>query len=1056
MFMFNYRALKLLLLLLIPGLTRAERLPIRSYSVADGLANNSVNKIIRDSRGFLWFCTGDGVSRFDGYEFKNFGAREGLPDSYVNDLIEMRSGQFWVATNGGLVRFNPRGIPSNTIAYLNDIKSNEQPMFAVVAPEDPDRLARAIEVLFEDHNGTLWCGTMKGLYRLEYVNDRLALRPVEIGIPNEYPLQSFVNDIVEDKQGSLWIASPSGLYRRWPDGSFARYTIRDGLPSDHLHTLFIDRNGQMWAASRLKGFFSITTDATHRPPKITQAFSSKDGLPHDWVFQLFESSDGRFWVATANGLAEFFPNRDREGRLFHAYNERNGLIHHDISTLNEDAAGDLWLGTPAGAMKLARNGFVTYDQQDGMDEVNAVFADLHGNVCARGWLLGDGRVSIFEGAKLDVLHSNLGEHVPRLGCLNGQTFTWLLPTVLERAMGWVGEGVTLQSRSGEWWVGTGLGVYRFPAVDDFTKLRNSRPLAIYAMKDGLSANQVFRLFEDSHSNIWISTIGGRNGLTRWESATGTLHDFSNEPELAAMKEDLARSFAEDQEGNVWIGFGNGLARYRQGRFSLFTTKEGLPNGGIAEVHSDRSGRLWLASTRSGLIRVENPESDRPTFISYSTQQDLSSDITSTITEDLNGHLYVGTGRGLDEFDPATGRIKHFTTADGISFGSILSAFRDKTGVLWFGTQKGLSRFFPASEKPATAPPVFITQLSVSGLRQRVSAIGETEIDLPDFPVDQNQIQIDFVGLSFASGEVLRYQYKLDGAGKDWGAPSEERRVNFASLASGKYTFMVRAINSEGEVSVVPAIVRFTILPHFWQRWWFILLAALTLALMIYALYRYRMQKLIELERVRTRIATDLHDEIGSNLSLIAMVGEAAHRRATDDQMAGWLSMIAGTSRETVDAMSDIVWAVNPGKDRLLDLAQRMRRVAEDALSPRDVTLGFSAPDKTQDMKLDADLRREVFMIFKEGLNNVVRHSQCTRVDVDFRVASGRLLLSVSDNGQGFETQLATDGNGLANMSRRAEKLRGRLKVTSSPIEGTTMQLDVPLGKYLTTRTSDSR
>ena len=200
---------------------------------------------------------------------------------------------------------------------------------------------------------------------------------------------------------------------------------------------------------------------------------------------------------------------------------------------------------------------------------------------------------------------------------------------------------------------------------------------------------------------------------------------------------------------------------------------------------------------------------------------------------------------------------------------------------------------------------------------------------------------------------------------------------------------------------------------------------MTAGLIIYTLYRYRMQKLIELERVRTRIATDLHDEIGSNLSLIAMIGEAARRRAANDsQMAGWLSTIAGTSRETVDAMSDIVWAVNPGKDRLSDLTQRMRRVAEEALSPRDVTLDFSAPDKA-DIKLDADTRREVFMIFKEGLNNIVRHSQCTKVAIDFRVASGRLSLKVSDSGRGFEVGVATEGNGLVNMRRRAEKLRGK-------------------------------
>ena len=292
---------------------------------------------------------------------------------------------------------------------------------------------------------------------------------------------------------------------------------------------------------------------------------------------------------------------------------------------------------------------------------------------------------------------------------------------------------------------------------------------------------------------------------------------------------------------------------------------------------------------------------------------------------------------------------------------------------------------------------------------------------------------------------MRYQYKLEGANTDWSQPTEQRTVNFASLAPGKYTFMVRAINSEGDASSTPAIVRFTILPHFWQRWWFILLVVLTTGLMIYAFYRYRTQRLIELERVRTRIATDLHDEIGSNLSLIAMMGEAARRRAShDSQMAGWLSTIAGTSRETVDAISDIVWAVNPGKDRLLDLTQRMRRVAEDLLSSRDVALSFNAPGKADDMALDAETRREVFMIFKEGLNNIVRHSHCTRVAIDFRVEAGRLWLSLSDNGKGFDTHATVAGNGLANMCRRAERVKGRLEIDSKAADGTTVRLSVPV------------
>ncbi|HVS21466.1 MAG TPA: two-component regulator propeller domain-containing protein, partial [Pyrinomonadaceae bacterium] len=331
-----YRSCSLVLLLVcFPWHANAERLPIKTYTIADGLAHNEINKIVRDSRGFLWFCTADGLSRFDGYTFTNFGTDQGLPHANVTDLLETRSGEYWVATYGGIARFNPKGAPVNRVVYAGEAGAIA-PMFTVIVPEDQDRRAKAINVLLEDRNGTIWCGTRKGLHRLEDANGRLALREVDVGIPEEYPEQRIVSDLLEDRYGSLWIAAPSGLYRRWPDGAAARYTTREGLPNNYLQDLLEDHQGRLWVGTRLGGFFRIIADDTHSPPAIAQAFTSKDGLPSFWVFQLFEASDGRFWVATASGLAEFFPESDEQGRRFHAYSEKNGLSYHDITALNED------------------------------------------------------------------------------------------------------------------------------------------------------------------------------------------------------------------------------------------------------------------------------------------------------------------------------------------------------------------------------------------------------------------------------------------------------------------------------------------------------------------------------------------------------------------------------------------------------------------------------------------------------------------------------------------------------------------------------------------------
>jgi signal transduction histidine kinase len=288
---------------------------------------------------------------------------------------------------------------------------------------------------------------------------------------------------------------------------------------------------------------------------------------------------------------------------------------------------------------------------------------------------------------------------------------------------------------------------------------------------------------------------------------------------------------------------------------------------------------------------------------------------------------------------------------------------------------------------------------------------------------------------------------LVGANDEWSAPTDQRTINYASLLPGSYRFTVRAVTADGNISPTPAIINFRILPPLWQRWWFVTLVLLTLGLGIATIYRYRVRRLIELERVRTRIATDLHDDIGASLSLIAMLSEVAQRQVPrgNPSVAEPLSSIATASRELVDSMSDIVWAVNPRKDRFSELVKRMRRFASDAFTSRDIALQFEAPDD-HDFKLGADARREIFFIVKEGVNNITRHSVCTEAAIILRVQGGSLLLEVRDNGKGFVPSQANEGNGLANMRERARRLGGDFDVVTGNGHGTTLRLVVPLDR----------
>ena len=1027
------------LLLCFSQLTHAERLPIKSYSVADGLSHNAINKIVRDSRGFLWFCTDGGLSRFDGYAFTNFGSGQGLEPTSITDILETRSGEYWVATNEGLFRFNPKGSPE---------PGKGTPMFSSIGADGPDETAKAFTVLLEDHNGTVWCGTRQGLFQLAQTSNEVRLRSVDIGIPHDYPKQSEVSDLLEDRNGSLWATTPAGLYRRWPDGSAARYTKREGLPNDFLSDLFQDHQGNLWVASLLGGFFNLVADASHNVPIVGAHYSITDGLPSNWVFQLSQTSDQRFWIGTSVGLVQFFPTGDEQGRRFHSYTKRNGLSYQEISALGEDIGGNLWLGTnTAGAMKLSRGGFVTYDERDALVMVTAIFEDRRGQVCFKGNVPGDDRSSVFEGAKLELLSKTPPVSYQRFGCFDGERFNWFKPKAFTN-LGWVMEEVTLQTANGEWWLGAGTALYRFPSSDSFESIKAAIPLAVYPMEGG-SDPEVFRLFEDSEANMWISVVSvSTTKLLRWERTTESMQNLSDSPGLPSSRENLARSFGEDRSGNIWIGFNNGIARYSKGALKFFTASDGLPPGAIMDIFLDQKGRLWLASARNGLVRIDDPAAELPAFINYTTAQGLSSNTAEVIVDDLKGNIYVGGGQGLDLLDPSTGGVKHFTTVDGLASGLIRAAFRDQRGALWFGTTSGLSKLVPFSPEQVPPATVLISGLRIGGVSRLVSALGETEITLQDLAANDNQVQLDFMAIGFVAGEVLRYQYKLEGPDAEWSAPSELRTVNYANLAPGRYTFLVRAMNSDGTTSPRAATVTFRILRPIWQRWWFIALVTIASITLSLVGYRYRMSRLLQMANLRTRIATDLHDDIGANLTRISMLSEVAKQTSGENGSENTpLMSISRIARESVGSMNDIIWAIDPERDTLLDLTRKMRRHADELFTLRDIELQFNVPKDS--LKLGVDVRRDLLLIFKEAVNNAARHSGCTKVDIDLQLQQSQLVLEIIDNGKGFDQSREGEGHGLRSMKRRAKALGGTVEIISSRGIETIIRLRIPLRRSRT-------
>ncbi len=1025
----------------------AEQLPVRLYTTADGLPRDLILRIVRDSHGFLWFCTSDGLSRFNGYEFTTYGVEQGLPNPAINDLLETRHGVYWVATNGGgVARFNP--------SPLRNQQTQKVSLFTAI-PVGGELSSNRVNVLYEDPAGQVWAGTDEGLFRLDETNGQTVIRRIALNL-NELEHQVVVRALIADREGSLWVSTQGlGLLRILPDGRTVRYSMQPAPLGDLVESLLFDSDGRLWIAHRggaglvvykpepaasftvsdkqirrtLTGPKSLTDLAGRISPLPSSPgeilrYTMADGLASDLILRTYRSADGRIWICTDSGLSEFSAGR------FRSYGAAHGLSNGWVAAEAEDRDGNLWLASHAGALKITWSGFTTFGLADGLAKprILSIFENQRGEVCA---ISGESEL--------------LSE--PFINRFDGQRFTSVRPqfTRETKSFGWGWNQITFQDHTGEWWVPTGSGLLRFPPVASVEQLAYTLPKNSYNHERGeLPGDDVFRLFEDSRGDIWISFAGHvHNSVARWERATQSFHTYSEADGLAPFK--TPGAYCEDAAGNLWLGlFDGGLARYRNGRFQLFTQADGLPAGPVRALYLDHNKRLWIATGQGGVVRLDDTEAEHPSFLTYTTDDGLASNSISCVTEDNLGRMYFGTARGLDRFDPETKRIRRYTKVEGLANNAVTVAFRDRQGALWFGTDLGLSRLIPGPDPPQQPPPILISGVRISGESLAISALGETEVSGLTLKSTQNQLSIDFVGLGFAAGEALRYQYRLAND-PDWSAFTNQRTINYAGLSPGKYQFLVRAVTADGSISPTPATITFTILSPIWQRWWFITLVVLTVGLGAVALYRYRVGHLIELERVRTRIATDLHDDIGASLSLIAMLSEVAQRHLPrgNSSVAEPLSSIATASRELVDSMSDIVWAINPRKDRFSELVKRMRRFASEAFTSRDIALKFEAPED-HDFKLGADARREIFFIVKESVNNIARHSGCTEAAIILSVQNGSLLLELRDNGEGFVPSQATEGNGLTSMRERARRLGGEFELETANNCGTTLKLRVPL------------
>lgn len=1021
-----------------------QKLSVTHFTINDGLPQNTINCISQDEKGFFWIGTSGGLARFDGHEFVKFTQQQGLPSNIIFDFLKSDDGNFWLATKNGLVKFNPEGTIYNHVVTIEDSAAlTEPPMFTTYNLPNPKR--NRFTKLLQSSDGKIWVGTEIGLFRLAKNANEYRFEEIDIKLPPNSDKQIY--EIYEDKKGAVWVGTEQTLTRISPANRVTYY--QSEIPSAVFDVVLEDGQNRIWVGTNHQGLFQFTVDENETPQLVRQ-FATGHDSEIEWIDTISESGDGKLWIGGTNGLYEF---QSADNKLFR-YTRSSGLDFNRFQLSFKDRRGNLWLGTQSnGVYRLSFDGLVSFEAETNISFIKSIGFDKDNNVLLTGFLMNTALDK--EGAK--VQREISGKVSPpiewHLGRLNENGFFWLIPNFPRpiTEYGWGGNQLSLQTRNGEWWVVTAEGLFRFPAVE-FENLKTTVPIAVYDEKTGLDSGNILHVFEDSPGNIWIATGGdGGSGLFKWEKATGTLRDMSATEGFSVMikKEAIMKewitSIAEDRRGNVWFSLlRQGFARLRNGKIDFWGNEQNVPPGGVASLFFDRENRLWAATRENGILRIDNPEAENPAIVNYTNANGLSSNRTLSIAQDKQGFIYIGTDRDVNLLNPQTERFRQLKLSKSLSQREFRSAICDKTGTLWFGTTEGLVKYTPSPDEFAAPPEILITGASIEGIPQKISAVGTTALNLPTLAPEQNQVRIDFVSLSDFDDEDIFYQYKLDDDG-DWSKPNKEKFVNFANLSAGNYQILIRAVTSGGDVGENPAIISFKILSPIYLRWWFIALLFLLIGAIVYTFYRARIQKLLEIERARTLIATDLHDDIGSNLSKISVLSEVvrmqlANEGNSDNKLLG---SIAEISRESVSSMRDIIWAINPKRDSALEIIRKMREYAEELFVPKGITVKFAEPDKGAKIKLPMDVRRDLYLIFKEAVNNIAKHSNCTAVKIDFNIHHQEIILQIEDNGRGFDLNEPKNGNGLPNMQNRVEKLRGYFQIESEPNHGTKINVRIP-------------
>jgi len=1001
--------------------SRALESPVRFLrsDVEALLPQSSVYAMLQDRAGFLWFATREGIGRWDGYEMRTWKARpfadDALPDNVVRHIAEDGEGNIWMVAvrdnfeSTQLARLiGPQHERAQTFTQVDAIPVIARDGNVFVVDRDSvyrfDRESarlrgvtariqpglRPIAATF-DRRGALWITVAGGAVERVDLAARGVGRTFPLGIPAT--VINMQQQILEDRDGALWITG-WGLWRFDHRQARFEHVTNVGFPSDTIDTAGIiqDPDGFLWLAG---------SDAIYRfDPALTRV--ERHALPGSAatagvasVVSVFRDRAGSIWVGTVlSGLHRYDPAADRFGLITHDPHDQHSLSRGIVLPLHEDPRGFLWAGTLGG----------------GLNRIDPR----------------TGRVQRFNAT------GSTNSRLPH-------PWVWSLA----------------ETGDGRIWVGTQDGL---AMVDPRARAPVRRlPLDV---PDGAPSNAVYSLLTDSSGGVWIGTGG-------W-----LLHRTADGRTTRPPLPFFGTMHAMRRHGDtLWIGTSVGLVRFvpTTGAYTWYrhdphdTTS--LSHDVVLAVHIDRRGSLW-AATNAGLNRFD-PRLGA--FRRVATSEHVAEEVVYSILEADDGRLWIGTSRGLVRIDVSDRgaprpRVRRFASQSGsgnLEFNRS-SALRAADGTFYFGGDRGITVLHPNDVNDnAFRPPVVVTRVEISRAEgtRIISHVG------PATPIvlapDDFTATFTFAALNFTHSERNQYAYRLEGAQPHWTESGTRRTASFTDLRPGRYTFRVRGSNDAGLWSDADVAIPVIVQPHLWETTSFRAVALTVLLGVVSATtalaLRNRDRRLLAeaeahraLEAERSRISRDMHDEVGAGLTEITMLSRLASTAPTDVRDAA-LVKLSTRARGLLDALGEIVWTINAEHDRAESVAPYLRAFTAEFLENAGLEVQLDFATEPWRGPVSAEFRRNLFLVLKEALTNVVRHAKASSVVVRLHVDGVSLTLDVVDDGCGISEM--SDGapappagspghEGLRNLRRRAEALGGTLHVESRPGEGTRVRVSV--------------